>query len=110
MLDIMQRTETNSLLPKGLGVGATIAHKTGNIGSLVADVGLVDIPTGKRYILAVMVKRPYNDAKAEELIRQISRTVYDYFNQPRATPTTTSMPSRSTGTLTRAIASENPVN
>jgi beta-lactamase class A len=110
MLDIMQRTETNSLLPKGLGVGATIAHKTGNIGSLVADVGLVDIPTGKRYIVAVMVKRPHNDTKAEELIRQISRTVYDYFNQPRATPTTTSMPSRSTGTLTRAIASENPVN
>jgi beta-lactamase class A len=104
MLDIMQRTETNTLLPKGLGVGATIAHKTGNIGSLIADVGLVDIPTGKRYIVAVMVKRPYNDAKAEELIRQISRTVYDYFNQPRATPTTTSMPSRSTGTLTRAIA------
>ncbi len=110
MLDIMQRTETNTLLPKGLGVGATIAHKTGNIGSLIADVGLVDISTGKRYIVAVMVKRPRNDVKAEELIRQISRTVYDYFNQPRATPTTTSMPSRSTGTLTRAIASENPVN
>jgi len=110
LLDIMQRTETNSMLPKGLGLGATIAHKTGTIGSLLADVGLVDMPTGKRYIVAVMVKRPHNDASAEELIRKISRTAYDYFNQPHATPSTTSMPSGSTGTVTRAIAPENSVN
>ena len=98
------------MLPKGLGLGATIAHKTGTIGSLLADVGLVDMPTGKRYIVAVMVKRPHNDASAEELIRKISRTAYDYFNQPHATPSTTSMPSGSTGTVTRAIAPENSVN
>jgi len=110
LLDIMQRTETNSMLPKGLGLGATIAHKTGTIGSLLADVGLVDMPTGKRYIVAVMVKRPHNDASAEELIRKISRTAYDYFNQPHATPSTTSMPSESTGTVTRAIRSENSLN
>ena len=110
LLDIMQRTETNSMLPKGLGLGATIAHKTGTIGSLLADVGLVDMPTGKRYIVAVMVKRPHNDASAEELIRKISRTAYDYFNQPHATPSTTSMPSGSTGTVTRAIAPEKSVN
>ncbi len=110
LLDIMQRTETNSMLPKGLGLGATIAHKTGTIGSLLADVGLVDMPSGKRYIVAVMVKRPHNDASAEELIRKISRTAYDYFNQPHATPSTTSMPSGSTGTITRAIAPENSVN
>ncbi|MCA1994532.1 MAG: serine hydrolase, partial [Coleofasciculus sp. S288] len=62
MLYIMQQTETNTLLPQGLGAGATIAHKTGNIGELLGDVGLVDMPTGKRYIVAVLVKRPRNDA------------------------------------------------
>jgi beta-lactamase class A len=102
LLDIMQRTQTNSLLPQGLGAGAIIAHKTGNIGSLLADVGLVDMPTGKRYLVAVMVKRPHNDATAEELIRQISRTVYDYFNQPRATPSTTLTPSEGTATISQA--------
>jgi len=96
LLDIMQRTETNSMLPKGLGVGATIAHKTGTIGSLLADVGLVDMPNGKRYIISVMVKRPHSDGSAEELIRQISRTVYDYFSQSRTTP----IPSGRTGSAT----------
>ena len=110
LLDIMQRTQTNSLLPQGLGTGAIIAHKTGNIGSLLADVGLVDMPTGKRYLVAVMVKRPHNDATAEELIRQISRTVYDYFNQPRATPSTTLTPSEGTATISQALTSEDSVN
>ncbi|HBB30754.1 MAG TPA: hypothetical protein DDZ80_21205 [Cyanobacteria bacterium UBA8803] len=90
LLDIMQRTVNNSLIPKGLGAGAIIAHKTGDIGSLIADVGLVDMPTGKRYIIVAMVKRPHNDGSGAELIRQISRAAYNYFNQPRATPTITS--------------------
>ncbi|MBE9127240.1 serine hydrolase [Coleofasciculus sp. LEGE 07092] len=98
LLDIMQRTVNNSLLPKGLNPGATIAHKTGDIGSMIADAGLVDMLSGKRYIIVAMVKRPHNDASASELIRKISRSVYDYFNQPRATPTTTSIPPNSTAT------------
>ena len=65
LLEIMRRTVTDSLLPRGLGEGAMIAHKTGDIGSMVGDVGLVDMPSGKRYIAAVMVRRPYNDSRAQ---------------------------------------------
>lgn len=83
LLDIMRRTVTDTLLPRGLGKGATIAHKTGDIGSLVGDVGLVDMPSGKRYIAAVMVRRPHNDSRAQELIRQVSRAVYQQFNKPQ---------------------------
>jgi beta-lactamase class A len=82
LLGIMQRTENNTLLPKGLGEGATIAHKTGTIDSVIADAGIVDLPTGKRYIAAVMVKRPNNDERAEELIRKFSSKVYQYFSNP----------------------------
>lgn len=82
LLGIMQRTVNNSLLPQGLGEGAAIAHKTGDIGSVLADAGIVDLPTGKRYIAAVMVKRPHNDPRAEELIRQFSSKVYQYFSNP----------------------------
>ncbi|MBW4492819.1 MAG: serine hydrolase [Oscillatoria princeps RMCB-10] len=82
LLGIMQRTVNNSLLPQGLGEGATIAHKTGDIGSVLGDAGIVDLPTGKRYIAAVMVKRPHNDPRAEELIRQFSSKVYQYFSHP----------------------------
>jgi beta-lactamase class A len=110
MLDIMQKTQINNLLPQGLGAGATIAHKTGNIGSILADVGLVDMPTGKRYIIAVMVKRPFNDISAQELIRKVSRTTYDYFNQPQASPSTTSMPIENPVAINRATASESLTN
>jgi len=92
LLDIMQRTVNDSLLPQGLGSGATVAHKTGDIGSVLADVGIVDMPTGKRYLIVTLVKRPHNDASASELIRNLSRTVYDYFNKPTVTPSLNSMP------------------
>ncbi len=84
-LEIMRRTKTRTLLPQGLGEGAIIAHKTGDIGSMVGDVGLVDMPNGKRYIAVAMVKRPHNDSRAQELIRQISRTTYQQFTKPAVT-------------------------
>ena len=81
VLDIMRRVENNSLLPKGLGEGATISHKTGTIGTLLADVGLVDTATGRRYVAAVLVKRPRDDERADLLIQQISKLSYQAFNQ-----------------------------
>ncbi len=99
MLDILRHTSTNTLLPHGLGAGATIAHKTGDIGSLVADVGLIEMPIGKRYIAAVMVKRPHNDPSAQELIRQLSRVAYSYLSQPVAIPSTNASPLVTAGTI-----------
>jgi beta-lactamase class A len=76
MMNIMHRTKTRTLLPRGLGKGATIAHKTGDIGSMVGDTGLVKTPQGKKYLISVQVERPHNDLRANELARQISRLVY----------------------------------
>ena len=75
----MYDTRTNTLLPEGLGENATIAHKTGDIRSVLGDVGIIDMPNGKRYVASVLVKRPSNDPKAKELIQQISRTTYEHF-------------------------------
>ncbi|MCT7979163.1 serine hydrolase [Laspinema olomoucense] len=80
LFKIMQGTVNNSLLPQGLGSGAAIAHKTGDIGTAISDAGLVDMPNGKRYLIAAIVKRPHNDPAAEELIRQMSQVVYESFN------------------------------
>ncbi len=83
ILSIMYRTKTRTLLPQGLGQGATIANKTGDIGSMVGDVGLIDMPSGKRYLASVLVARPHNDRNAQELIRAYSRAAYRYFeSQP----------------------------
>jgi len=79
ILAIMRRTKTRTLLPQGLGEGATIAHKTGDIGSMVGDVGAIVLPSGKRYFAAVLVTRPHNDRSAQELIRAYSRAAYQHF-------------------------------
>lgn len=81
LLAILRTPVTQTLLPQGLGEGATIAHKTGDIGTLVGDVGLIDMPSGKRYLAAMMVERPFNDDRAQELIRQMSRASYDYLEK-----------------------------
>jgi beta-lactamase class A len=83
ILSMMSRTTRNTMLPKGLGAGAKIAHKTGDIGKLVADVGSIKLPSGKHYIAAVLVKRPHNDPAAPELIRKLSKIVYTHFQQPQ---------------------------
>ncbi|MBF2078731.1 MAG: serine hydrolase, partial [Synechococcales cyanobacterium T60_A2020_003] len=77
MLDIMRRTHTATLIPTGVGdPDATIAHKTGDIGELVGDVGLVDMPNGKRYAITTLMKRSFNDDRAQEWIRQINSMIY----------------------------------
>ncbi len=86
LLDIMRRTVRDNLLPSGLGPGAIIAHKTGDIGAMLGDVGLVDLPSGKRYIAVVMIKRPHDDPHAQQLIRSISSAAYQQFNQVVASP------------------------
>jgi len=89
MIDIMRQTETSVLLEQGLGAGATIAHKTGDIGKLLGDVGLIDLPSGKRYIAAVLVERPHNDYGAADLIGDISRLTYEQMQAPPVTPSVT---------------------
>lgn len=94
ILDIMRQTERDNLLPSGLGEGARVYHKTGDIGTMLADAGLIDTPTGKRYVVAVMVQRPNNDPRAEKLISSISRAAYQQFTQSEPTPrnTTSNLP------------------
>jgi beta-lactamase class A len=86
LLDIMQGTRTRTLLPQGIEKNADIAHKTGDIGKMLGDAGIIDMPNGKRYLGAVMVKRPHNDSNARTLIQQISRTAYQHFKWYQVKP------------------------
>jgi beta-lactamase class A len=99
MLDMMSHTARNTMLPKGLGSGAKIAHKTGDIGSLVADVGSIESPGGKNYLAAVLVKRPHNDPTGPALIRQMSKIVYDYFEPTVGSKSSSKSESKETGRL-----------
>ncbi len=78
-LNIMRETRTKTLLPKGLEKSASIAHKTGDIGTIIADAGIIDMPTGKRYIGAIFAERNYDDPAGRELIQKFSKAIYQYF-------------------------------
>lgn len=94
MIDIMQGTMTRTLLPAGLEKEATIAHKTGDIGKMLGDAGIIDMPNGKRYLMAIMVNRPHNDINGRKMIQEISRMVYQHFkwSTPALTNQTTPNP------------------
>lgn len=85
LLYIMHNIVKNTLLPQGLESGAIIAHKTGDIKSVLGDVGIIDMPNGKRYIASVLVKRPDNSPLAKEFIQKASGTTYQYFKTPQTT-------------------------
>ena len=103
LLAMMRQTHNETLLPASLGEGAIVAHKTGNIGTVLADAGLIDTPGGRRYIVVTIVRRPQNDDRAAEAIRDVSQRIYQYLEPTLpGTPLTetetdlasTTMPSR----------------
>jgi beta-lactamase class A len=85
--EILSKTKRNNLLPWGLKPATKIAHKTGEIPSLVADVGLIELSGQRKYVVAAMVRRPSDSDQAEELIRQTSKIIYQEYEQlPTAAP------------------------
>ncbi|MEM9216597.1 MAG: serine hydrolase [Cyanobacteria bacterium P01_F01_bin.150] len=98
MLDIMTQTETATLIPAGIGDNASAAHKTGDIGSMVGDTGVVNTSSGKRYAITVMMRRPHNDNRAQELIRQMVGVIHRELHTPSVPMRTPSLES-STGAV-----------
>lgn len=83
MFSIMQRTYTRTLIPDGLeDDSAIVLNKTGDIGTSLGDVALVDAANGKRYIMSILVARPHNDGRANELIRRVAGRIHQEMNQP----------------------------
>ncbi len=90
ILNILNRTRNKSLLANGpIEQGALTYNKTGDIGSALGDVALVDLPNGKRYVIAALVERPINDGRAQDMINKISSMTYQEAAkaiQPALTP------------------------
>jgi beta-lactamase class A len=81
ILDLLHRTTTRTLLPSGLGPGAAIADKTGDIGFLVGDAGIIDMPSGRRYLAGIFVLRPYDDPIVRRFVHEVSHLIYSYLDQ-----------------------------
>ena len=81
MHKVMTKCKNRSLLPRGLGPGAQIFHKTGTLGKMIGDAGIVTTKGGVKYAVAVQVERKRNDRRANHLIYEISQLIYKNFEK-----------------------------
>lgn len=80
IVDYMSHVKNDRLIPQGLGKGATFLHKTGDIGSMLGDAGIVFMPDGRKYIVVIMANRPYNSPQGKFFIQQASKIIYTYMS------------------------------
>lgn len=73
----MGHVHNNRLIAAGLPSGAEFMHKTGDIGTMLGDAGIVYAPNGKKYIVVIFAKRPHNSFLAKEFIVKASETIYN---------------------------------
>jgi beta-lactamase class A len=77
MLNLLKRQQLNGKLPKYIPENVIIAHKTGELGYISHDAGIVYASKGD-YII-VILSQTNNPLGANEKIADISKKVYDYF-------------------------------
>jgi beta-lactamase class A len=82
ILEILERTRTGANRLRGLLPGGTrLAHKTGTIGRILDDVGIIYLPDdlGRVAISVFTLADEPDTDRAEAAIADLARTVYDFF-------------------------------
>jgi beta-lactamase class A len=95
--EIMQKSNTNTLIPtgilRGLGKetketdyylslkGYLVQNKTGDIGISYSDTALIQTPQNSRAFASFIVKGPFNDPRSPELIRNLSAELVPFLIQ-----------------------------
>ena len=75
--DYLGHVKNNRLLQAGLPKNAVLLHKTGDIGFMLGDAGIVKTPNGKKYIVTILAKRPHNDYAAKMFIQDASLLIFN---------------------------------
>ncbi len=82
ILEILERTRTGANRLRGLlPPGTRLAHKTGTIGRILDDVGIIYLPDdlGRVAISVFTFADEPDGERAEAAIADLARTVYDFF-------------------------------
>jgi len=79
--EIMQDTYTGMARLKGhLPQNTMVAHKTGTVGDVTNDVGVITLPGERGHVVAVvLVMSEADSARREDVIAQLARAAHDYF-------------------------------
>ncbi len=83
IVEIMGHVKNRYLIQAGLPYNTQFLHKTGDISSMLGDAGIVILPDGRKYIIAVLVNRPWNDYSAKQFINEASEIVYKSISRKR---------------------------
>ncbi len=75
--DYLGHVKNNRLLQAGLPHDAILLHKTGDIGFMLGDAGIVKTANGKKYIVVILARRPYNNLQGKEFIVKASKIIYN---------------------------------
>ena len=76
IVEIMGHVKNRYLLQYGLPRNVQFLHKTGDIGGMLGDAGTTILPDGRKYIIVIMVNRPWNDYAAKQFINEASEIAY----------------------------------
>lgn len=82
LLAMMERCQTGKARLKGmLPAGTIVAHKTGTLGGVADDVGVMTLPGEAGHVaISVFTKASSRPAEvSEKAVAEVARTVYDYF-------------------------------
>jgi beta-lactamase class A len=77
MLTLLRNQRLNGKLPRYLPKEVQVSHKTGELGRISHDAGIVHTENGD-YIIIVLTETA-NPTAANEKISQMSKSVYEYF-------------------------------
>lgn len=78
---IMRQTRTGAGRLRGvLPPGTVVAHKTGTVGDVINDVGVITLPDGRgEVVVAVLMESTADTAQRERVIANLARAAHDYF-------------------------------
>lgn len=75
--EYLGNTKNTHLIKEKLPKDVMVLHKTGDIGTMLGDSGIVYTDNGKKYIVSILVKRPHNDYGAKTFIQEASLLIYN---------------------------------
>lgn len=82
LLGAMSRTVTGTRrIPAMIPSDAQVLHKTGSLSNTSSDVGIVKLPDGRAFAVAIYVTGQGSKSEREAKIAEIARALYDGYSQ-----------------------------